>query len=114
MSQAGVVAEEVSLEVRRFPSLKRRGGRDINENSAKPPLKGADGVVRPAESSGLIISPNRPPRLRGTKVASRRLIDRAATPPFQGGECSATGFSPRSLRNGPVAAPGRGRGRLPG
>src|SRR5437016_4290926 len=28
-----------------FPSLKRRGGRDAKENAAKPPLKGADGVV---------------------------------------------------------------------
>jgi len=54
----GQIPDGGMLQRAAFPSLKRRGGRDLNGNIAKPPLKGADGVVRPAESSGLTISPN--------------------------------------------------------
>ena len=36
--------------VAQLPSSKRRGGRDINKDAAKPPCDGADGVVRHDET----------------------------------------------------------------
>jgi hypothetical protein len=79
-----------------FPSLKRRGGCAINK--LDPFLYGAAGVVssaevfRPedfAELTTLAASRYRARASRPSarnKVASRLLFDRAATPPFQGGE----------------------------
>ena len=105
-------------QARRFPSLKRRGGRDINENIAKPPLKGADGVVRPAESSGLTISPNRPPRLRGTRWLRAFLL--TAQPPllFKEGNVprlNSIGFSRRlcARLSGIVYRANVGKGLVP-
>src|SRR5712692_5901014 len=70
---------------RRFPSSQRRSGRDINMNIAKPPFKGADGVVRAAKTcSGAELTT---PSARN-KVVPRLLIDRASTLPLRGGECS--------------------------
>src|SRR5215831_21199910 len=69
-----------------FPSLKRRGGcavQKISRSHFSPRRRGGQ--------TGEII---RPERFRGTdhpvcgsSVASHLLIDAAATPPFQGGEC---------------------------
>src|SRR5437868_14519466 len=80
-----------------FPSLKRRGGCGINKK-ARSLQSTADGVV----SSAKLFRPkdfaDLPLRLRPiglalratpsarTKVASRHFLDRASTPPFQGGE----------------------------
>src|SRR5204862_4500691 len=68
-----------------FPSLKRRGGCGINKK-ARSLRSAADGVVssaklfRPKDFADLTTPSAR------TKVASRHFLDRASTPPFQGGE----------------------------
>src|SRR5437867_2687606 len=76
---------EFSTDV--FPSLKRRGG-CASDKKSRSHRSGADGVVGSARSSDLSISPGRPPRPLVSKVASQRLFDLAASPPFQGGEKS--------------------------
>src|SRR5438552_3953875 len=80
-----------------FPSLKRRGGCGINKK-ARSLRSAADGVVRSAKlfrpkdfadlflrlrPIGLALRAT--PSAR-TKVASRHFLDRASTPPLQGGE----------------------------
>src|SRR5437870_12217724 len=81
--------------------LQRRGGCGINKK-ARSPRSAADGVVssaklfRPKDFADLFLR-LRPiglalratPSAR-TKVASRHFLDRASTPPFQGGECLRT------------------------
>jgi len=68
-----------------FPSLKRRGGCGINKK-AQSLRSAADGVVssaklfRPEDFADLTTPSAR------TKVASRHFLDRAPSPPFQGGE----------------------------
>jgi len=74
----------------------RRGGVDAtSKDIAKPPSNGADGVVRPAKlHSGAELTTIKASRYRAraarpsarNRVASRLLIDRAATPPQRGGE----------------------------
>src|SRR5262249_25772449 len=66
-----------------FPSLQRRGGRDMKQDIAKPPRDGAAGVVGPAKPR--IGAELTTPSARN-KVASRLPIDRASTPPLRGGE----------------------------
>src|SRR5262245_28637498 len=63
--------------------LARRGGRDINKNAAKPPLKERTGwfVQQP-----IIRGLNQPPRLRPPRRLRDILLLGAATPPCQGGE----------------------------
>src|SRR6516162_10164602 len=80
-----------------FPSLKRRGGCGINKKSGSH-RSAADGVVRsakvfrPKNFAGLTTFKASRYRARAsrpsarTKVASRYFLDRASTPPFQGGE----------------------------
>src|SRR5215471_18792725 len=68
-----------------FPSLKRRGGCGINKKM-RSNQRAADGVVRPAKSSGLCTFAERTTPSARTKVASRCFFDRASTPPFQGWE----------------------------
>src|SRR5215831_12473534 len=68
-----------------FPSLKRRGGCGINKKM-RSNQRAADGVVRPAKSSGLCTYAGLTTPSARTKVASRCFFDRASTPPFQGGE----------------------------
>jgi hypothetical protein len=73
-------------------SLKRRGGCGINKKM-RSHRRAADGVVRPAKSSGLDTFAELTTPSARTKVASRYLFDRASTPPFQGGEfCSPEQF----------------------
>src|SRR5262249_4038865 len=67
-----------------FPSSPRRGGRDINKIS-RSLLYGGDGVV--IKFHGILLSLNTTPSARA-KDASRRFLDRAATPPRRGGETS--------------------------
>ena len=78
-----------------FPSLKRRGGRAINEMN--PFRNGAAGVVssaksfRPeqfAELTTIRASRSRFAPVCGASLALQLFIDAAATPPFQGGECA--------------------------
>src|SRR5207249_3476649 len=72
-----------------FPSLQRRGRCGINK-TVRSLRSAADGVVssaklfRPKDFADLTTPSAR------TKVASRHFLDRAATPPFQGGECVRT------------------------
>src|SRR5713226_2770910 len=90
---------EIMLLGELFPSSQRRGGRDINKNVAKPPFNGADGVARSASPIGRSLK-RRPAKSQmgaelttpsaRNKVASRLLIDRAATPPLRGGECCSS------------------------
>jgi len=68
----------------RFPSLQRRGGRAIKKMT--PFRIGADGVVRPAKCLGLKSFAELTTPSARSKVASRYFLDRASTPPFQGGE----------------------------
>src|SRR5215471_8426721 len=68
-----------------FPSLKRRGGCGINKKM-RSHRSAADGVVRPAKPSGLYTFAALTTPSARTKVASRYFLDRASTPPFQGGE----------------------------
>ena len=72
------------------PPWPRRGGRDIKKDAAKPPLVERTGAQRKRDSAQhqarFVQVPinrwlNQPPRLRDAKVASRNLLDRAATPP---------------------------------
>src|SRR6516225_7211403 len=80
-----------------FPSLKRRGGCGTNKNLRRHGCA-ADGVVSSAKGfrskdfAGLTTFTASRYRARAsrpsarTKVASRYFLDRASTPPFQGGE----------------------------
>jgi hypothetical protein len=86
---------EIMLLGELFPSSQRRGGRDIHKDVAKPPFNGADGVVRPAKPYiGAELTTIKASRYRArasrpsarNKVASRLIIDRAASPPLRGGE----------------------------
>src|SRR3954468_12392113 len=69
------------LDTDTFPSSQRRGGRDSNKDVAKPPLKGADGVVSSAKRFGRSDHP-----VCACSVASRDFLIGAATPPLRGGE----------------------------
>jgi hypothetical protein len=75
-----------------FPSLKRRGGRDINK---KFPFRSeAAGVVSSAKALKMHSETFRRTDHPGCgiSVASRLLIKAAATPPFQGGEWARQSF----------------------
>src|SRR5215471_13105570 len=68
-----------------FPSSPRRGGRDLNKIS-RSILCGADGVV--IQFHRILLRLNTTPSARA-KDASRRFLERAATPPRRGGENSS-------------------------
>src|SRR5437868_876792 len=79
-----------------FPSLQRRGGRAIKKMS---PLRiGADGVVSSAKSLGLKSFAELTTPSARSKVASRYFLDRASTPPFQGGEYCEEGIRRRNFQ----------------
>jgi len=67
-----------------FSSSPRRGGRDLNKTS-RSLLYGADGVV--IKFHRILLRLNTTPSAR-SKDASRRFLDRAATPPRRGEENS--------------------------
>src|SRR5437867_11805680 len=68
-----------SLLDERIPLLSRGGWLRHQQNAAKPPLKGADGVVLVKKiNCGL----NEPPRPRQIRCLRDIFIDGAATPPF--------------------------------
>jgi hypothetical protein len=71
------------------PPWRRRGGRDIKKDAAKPPLVKRTGRLVQLQINRWL---NQPPRLRDAAVASRNFLDRAATPPF-----SKEGNTPRRL-----------------
>src|SRR5262245_24452601 len=85
-----------------FPSLKRRGGCGVNKKS-RSHRSAADGVVRPAKSLGLKNFAELTTPSARSKVASRYFLDRASTPPFQGGEyVNAISRTLTRLRLGPA------------
>ena len=61
-----------------FPSLAKEGWTRHQQKCREASFEGADGVVGSTTDYRKL---NQPPRLREAKVASRNLIDRAATPP---------------------------------
>src|SRR4051794_19678062 len=77
-ARRAVIQAVNQLEVRRFPSLQRRGGRDIKRWRAAS-FDGADGVV-----AHTAISCERPPRLR--RFGGCHYLTGAASPPLQGGD----------------------------
>jgi hypothetical protein len=69
------------VQVRRpySPPWIRRGGRDLKKMSRSYLIgSGRGGLFKHPIIGGV----NKPPRLREAKVASRNLLDRAATPPY--------------------------------
>src|SRR5215471_5581645 len=64
----------------KFPSFSRRGGRDHQENAAKPPIMGAAGVVGKIRFSGTY----QPPRLRVQRWLRGIFLN--AQPPLLGKE----------------------------
>src|SRR5215831_8716194 len=83
--QSLATAERAVAETQRsaiFPSSPRRGGRDLNKIS-RSLLYEADGVV--IKFHRILLRLNTTPSARAND-ASRRFLDRAATPPRRGGE----------------------------
>ena len=82
-----VIRDSEDSAIRRkmnIPLLAEEGWTRHQQNIAKHPFIGADGVVRSAKYIGSELTT---PSARN-KVASRLLIDRASTPPLRGGECA--------------------------
>src|SRR5213593_3206815 len=71
-----------------FPSSQRRGGRDINKMLRSILLRsGRGGQTGETKYCAELTTPS-----AREKVASQLLVDRAATPPLRGGDCSRGGF----------------------
>src|SRR3989454_11753297 len=73
------------LQGRVFPSLGEEGWLRHQEDAAKPPYEGADGVVSPGYHFNVNIYHNDHP-VCASSEASRLFLTGAATPPVPGGE----------------------------